>query len=136
MILRAIILALMAFPANAGLWQDVIDHPTGGCVRVPERIACLSACAFAWLKGSQRVNDGVLGFHLPWSMDTGDAGVGIRVATRNYLALHGALHLWPDIARTTKRRFLVIEGETMWFADWRALVEYNVTSDPATLEKC
>jgi len=136
MILRAIILALMAFPANADTWQGALDYPEGGCLRVPPKTACLSACAFAWLKGSQRINDGILGFHLPWNTETGTSGVAERVAARAYLARYGSLHLWPDIARTTKRLFLILEGDKTFFADWRALEEYRITSSPASLEKC
>lgn len=137
--LRSAVLAtvLVAQTAQAGTWEMVEKHPSGGCVEIPPNTMCLSACAFGWLKASKRINRGIVGFHLPYDPKTKKTTISQQLVARNFLFEHGYLMLWNDLAETTPSKFVMMQADRVWSADWKtARAGMKVTSDPASLRRC
>lgn len=122
--------------ASAGTWSQVVDYPEGGCNRVPSGTMCLSACAFAWLKGSKRINDGIVGFHFPYSPETMQSDIFDLLRTMVFLNERGYMWMWEDMTETTPSKFVMLKGQNVWVVEWRDVKGYKMSSNPSALERC
>jgi len=120
----------------AGTWGQVLNYPSGGGNRVPPLNLCLSACAFAWLKGEKRINDGIVGFHFIYDPATMRTGLLERWAVKDFLEERGFMVIYQQLNNTSPSRFVFIQGSNVWVGNWRDLVGYKMSSNPSTLERC
>jgi hypothetical protein len=137
-LLSILVVTLLLAPSfiSSGTWQQVKEYPEGGCNKVPRRTMCLSACAFAWLKGSKRVNEGILGFHMPYNPETWQTSIPDLIELRSFLHERGSMWLWNDLMETSPSKFIMILGSHVWVGEWKDIKSYKVTSSPYSLEKC
>lgn len=126
----------IASSAVAGTWGQVQDYPEGGCNRVPPLTLCLSACAFAWLKGSKRINKGIVGFHFIYNPETMRVGLLERWAVKDFLEERGFMVIYQQLNNTSPSKFVFIQGSNVWVGNWRELLGYNMSSNPSALERC
>ena len=137
--LRKYLLALLlvtSTTANAGTWGQVVNYQEGGCNRVPPLTLCLSACAFAWLKGSKRINDGIVGFHFIYDPVTMRTGLLERWTVKDFLEDRGFMWIYPELNNSSPSRFVFIQGSHVWVGNWGDLVGYTMSSNPSALERC
>lgn len=136
LILSALLSLSLGSNAIAGTWSQVLDYREGGCVKVPPRTLCLSACAFAWLKGSKRINNGIVGFHFIYDPQTMRTSLLERWAVKRFLEERGFSLIYDDLSQTSPSKFLFIQGSRTWVGNWRDLHGYTMSSDPSILERC
>ena len=117
---------------NAGTWQEV-EAWDEECAYVPADMACLSACAFAWMKSPNRTNDGIIGLHMPAAHNAAtQAQVNLEVNT--HMMAFGFGGYYQTVRdETSLRVFLMFQGNRAWLQDWRTLRGYRVTADPDDL---
>jgi len=131
----ALALAFIATPALSGTTAEV-DAWDERCAYVPPRVACLSACAMAWVKSPERRNDGIIGIHR----------LGTQQAGRNYwtffvvqYAPQWAKYLNPLFNKTDRSIFIVFEdGREPYLADWRDIEAsgYEIVSTTEDVPQC
>lgn len=125
----------MAQLAYAGTTTEV-DEWDEQCAYVPPRVACLSACAMAWVKSPNRENDGIVGIHR----------LGTKEAGRNYwtffvvqYAPQWAKYLDDLLTQTNESIFLVFqEGRKPYLADWRDIeaAGYTIAHTTESVPRC
>ena len=130
------LMLVLSTASSAGTWGQVQDYPEGGCNRVPPLTLCRSGCAFAWLKGSKRINDGIVGFHFIYDPITMRAGFIERWAVKDFLEERGFMVIYQQLNNTSLSKFVFIRGSNVWVGNWRELKGYTMSSNPSALERC
>lgn len=136
-VLKPLLVSLfVSFPALAGTWEEV-ESFEADCTYVPPDTACLSACAFAWLKGANRTNDGIVGFHMPYNLETGETDPLIDMKVILFLDFYGFREYYTTMHElTSKCTFLMFEGDEVFLMSWKDLQGYTIVADTKTVPRC